>query len=268
MTHIYIEYSKKKLSQLTDEELNTFAYFDLNRDDEEDMLFYKRLSTNQKKKAFLIPGKNFIYHSDQLWDHWEKMQHRFPLSKKFLLIKKERPLEKVKQLNPDLEKILDVMFVNIFQTAFILQKHYDLFRRAVGFDFDPLQTVFELENPNSKFWNSIQGCAHSYLWGLLYGFGEKNTWGYFWKGRHMIGADTHDKEIAFANVLKKWFSYKTLPSGEEKNAFSISNFSVPGFASFSEIDPVVIQYEKERKMIQKVYRGKDFVQFTLHLLSD
>lgn len=268
ITEIYIAYEQKHLSQLTNEEIEKLVYFELNRDDESDMLFYKRLSPDQKKKAILISGKNFIYHVGQLWNQWEKIQCRFPLSKKFLLIKKERLLGKTEQSNSNIEKIIDVMFVNIFQTAFILQNHYDLFKRAVGFDFDPLQIVFELENEDSEFWKRIQGSQHSYLWGLLHGFGEKNTWGYFWKGRHIIGADTHEKEIGFANVLEKWSTYQMFPSGEEKNAFSISNFPVPAFASFSETDPVVIQYEKEREIIKNLYKGKDFVQFTLYLLSD
>lgn len=73
----------------------------------------------------------------------------------------------------------------------------------MGFDFDPLETVLELENENSKFWNAIKGCQHSYLWGLLYGFGEDNSWGYFWKGRNRINMQKHEKEISFSHALKK-----------------------------------------------------------------
>lgn len=54
----------------------------------------------------------------------------------------------------------------------------------------------------------------------------------------------------------------------KKPAFSISNFPIPSFASFSKNDPIVVQYKREREMIQEAYQGKDFVTFTLELLTD
>jgi len=202
----------------------------------------------------LLPDGNILYLIIEpfcfksLWFWYVDTHNTICLfSKKYLLVKKERPIEDVQKLDPSIEKMIDVTFVNIFETALTIQENYDLFKRAVGFDFDPLQVVFDLEDESSEFWNKIKGCEHSYLWGLLYGFGEKNTWGYFWKGRHIINAQTHAKEIGFADTISKQFRCKKMPSPTEKNAFSVSKFPLPPFASFSKRDPIVTQYEKERE---------------------
>ncbi|MDX8430214.1 MAG: hypothetical protein SNF33_00155 (plasmid) [Candidatus Algichlamydia australiensis] len=64
-----------------------------------------------------------------------------------------------------------------------------------------------------------------------------------------------------------WSSNKKPIEWTEKNAFTISNFPIPAFASYFENDPVVRKYEKERKQIQRLYRGKDFVDMTLEFLT-
>ena len=47
----------------------------------------------------------------------------------------------------------------------------------------------------------------------------------------------------------------------------IKNFSLPHFASFTKNNPVLSRYKKERKEIQRLYKSKDFVDFTLELLT-
>lgn len=54
----------------------------------------------------------------------------------------------------------------------------------------------------------------------------------------------------------------------DKNAFTLSNFTIPVFNSFTENDPFVAKYEAERENIRQLYKGKDFVTWTLELLTE
>ena len=124
---------------------------------------------------------------------------------------------------------------------------------------------------NSKFWDKIigeEGWKYSYIWGLLYGFGKKNSLSHFWKNRHFRVTDCSDKEKFFSAEIKKWSSCKNRPFFTDKNAFTISNFTIPIFNSFTKDDPIVTKYEAEREKIKQLYKGKDFVTYTLELLTD
>ncbi len=248
-----------------------YFYFLLNRSNEKDMEFYNSLSPLEKKeKAYLINDKNFIYNIADLWDKWEKIQDRFNIKKKFLLVKKERPKNEWKDLFPDYKAMYDIYFVDVFKTAFVIQENYELFKQAVGYDFDPFKIVLELENENSNFWDKITGKGawqYSHLWGLLYGFGKENSFLHRWNNRHIRQIDCDDREKYVATSIKKWSSSKNRPTFSDNNAFNISNFTIPIFFSYTENDPIVIKYEIERKKIKKLYKGKDFVSFTLELLT-
>ena len=50
--------------------------------------------------------------------------------------------------------------------------------------------------------------------------------------------------------------------------YSIADFPIPTFATYSKPNSMVMKYEKEREEIQKLYKGKDFVDYTLELLTD
>lgn len=267
---LFYEDAPEKL--LREEKREEYVYFLLNRNDEQDMQFYEKLSPLEKKeKAHLIYEKDFIHNIEDLWDKWEKIQHRFSIKKRFLLVKRERPRESWKELFPRCTAIYDVLFVDVVKTALVIQENYELFKQAVGYDFDPLEAVFELENESSNFWNKVKGkeaWRYSYLWGLLYGFGKENAFSHFWKSRHIRAIECNEKEKLLAASLKKWSSCKNRPSLTDSNAFTISNFTIPIFNSFSENDPVATKYEAEREKIKQLYKGKDFVFFTLELLTD
>ena len=258
LTEIHVYYK----DQITDEDRRNLYYILLNCNNKKDMIFYRTLSNEGKKKSILIPDKHFIYKIDELWDKWEKIQHRFPLSKKFLLVKHERSLEEVQTFDPKCKKFYDVFLINIYQTALILQKHYNLFKQAVGYDFDPLSIVFDLEKEHSDFWNRIKDSKHCILWGLLYGFGEKNSYGFLWKWRHIKNEQLHNKEKEFSKTIKQYSSVN-----DRMFLYSIKDFPIPSFASYSDNDPVVAKYKMERKKIQRLYKRKDFVDFTLQLLT-
>lgn len=271
-TEMSLFYSDVTEEQLREEERENRLYFLLNRNNKKDMEFYSKLSSLEKEeKAYLIEEKDFIYNIEDLWDKWEKIRHRFPLKKKFLLIKKERHPDLWKEIWPKCRAVYDIVFVDVLRTALVIQENYELFRQAVGYDFDPMAVVFELEDENSNFWSKLdgkEGWKYSYLWGVLYGFGKENSFSYFWKGRQMKGLCSNEKEKLFATNLKSRRSCQDAPSFSDRSAFSISSFSIPAFASFSENDPVVAKYEDERKKIKQLYKGKDFVAVTLELLTD
>ena len=272
LTEMTLLYEDAPEEQLREEKRGEYLYFLLNRNNEKDMKFYEKLSPLEKKeKARLIYDKDFIHNIEDLWDKWEKIQHRFYLKKRFLLVKKERPKEGWKDLFPNYTSIYDVFFVDVLKTALVIQENYELFRQAVGCDFDPLEVVFELENKNSNFWDKIRekdAWRYSYLWGLLYGFGKENSFSHFWKSRHLKATDCNEREKLLAASVKKWVSCKNRPALTDKNAFTLSNFTIPIFNSFTENDPVVAKYEAERENIKKLYKGKDFVACTLELLTE
>lgn len=244
------------------------GYFFLNRDNKEDLQFYKTLTKKEKQKAYLFSEKDYIYDFNDLWERWEKIQHRFPLKKSFLLLKKERTLSE--EDKKDYAAIYDISFVNILNTASVIQENYELFKQTIGFDFDALKVVFELENEKtSDFWNKLHEmnpCKSSPLWGLLYGFGRKNAFGYLWKWRNI--KDEYALEKVFGQTIDQRSSNKQKwPHCTGPSAYSITKFPIPTFSSYSENDPIIAKYETEREKIKQLYKGKDFVDFTLELLT-
>lgn len=105
------------------------------------------------------------------------------------------------------------------------------------------------------------------MWGLLYGFGKENSFSYYWKyrlSRCDAIPETQD-EKAFAESIKKQ-PFRFLQNFFMK--FSIADFPIPTFATYSKPTHMVMQYEKEREEIQKLYKGKDFVDYILELLTE
>ena len=62
------------------------------------------------------------------WEKWEKISSRFHLNR-YLLFKSHSSED---------GEVSFVYFVDILKTAAVIQDHYDLFSRAIGFDFHPL----------------------------------------------------------------------------------------------------------------------------------
>jgi hypothetical protein len=271
LTEFSLIYEDPPEEQRREEKRKDYLYFLLNRSNEKDMKFYEKLSPLEKEeKAFLINDKDFIYNIEELWEKWEKIQHRFSIKKRFLLLKRECPREVWKEIFPNCTAIYDILFVDVLGTALVIQENYELFRNAVGYDFDPLEVVLELENMHSKFWGKLEGkegWRYATLWGLLYGFGRENAFSYTWKGRN-IKENRTEKEKLWAATLPSQRSCNDSPSRSEKGAFTISNFTIPIFKSFVENDPVAAKYEAEKKNIRQLYKGKDFVTCTLDLLTE
>jgi hypothetical protein len=199
--------------------------------DEEILAYYNQLTEKEKKEVELFDD----YDLDMNWEKWEKVKKLFP-SQRHLFFKKE--------LTED-GKIARVYFVNLFQTAYILQQNYSIFRNVVGFDFDPVKIVYEIQDPKSEFWN--KSLVHAGLQGILFGYGLKNALAFQWK---------HWEAAPFLKGVTPRGSTQTL-----KRA-TIQDFPIPGFMIFTDYN-IVDQYEKERETIQRIYKNRDFLEITL-----
>jgi len=248
------------------EDMELGVYFCLNKGDLQDRLLYRTLSTEQKKYVTLVEERDWIYPMSKLWEQWEEIQERFPINKRFLLVKKEYFEEQLKKYQ--CVSGAEIYFIDVFHTALIIQENYPLFKEAVGFEFDPLEIVLDFEKDTAHFWSAIHSAKYSYLWGLLYGFGKANSFAFYWKNRHMGNLDRHREEKVVSSSIIKKSSSQDRPIMSAPDAFSIRHFFIPTFASFAEDDPIVSKYKKEREKIKKMYKNRDFIDFTLELLTE
>ena len=158
-----------------------------------------------------------------------------------------------------------VYIVNIVELATVIKKHYDLFQRYVGFDFNPLEVVFDIQNEYSPFWNKIfnddpitpEGVC---LMGILFGYGFENSYYFsltFEKERTGVSKE-------FSSYLFKQLSKSMEPTGVKQ--FSSRDFSIPGFRTFSKHNPTKSRYEMEKIEIMELYKGKGLGKTTLKLL--
>lgn len=215
--------------------------------DEQIKAFYEGLSEEAKKEAILDYRP---YDLPENWEKWKKIRSAFPI-RKFLLFIKPGPVV------PDEPNFADIYFINILESALIIQKHYDLFKEKLGRNFDPLDVVLEAENDDSEFWQTVNN--NSVLFGLLCGFGERNSLCFNWKHK-----EQSDRSKDFTQTLQPNFSAK-----DDCFIRTLSHFSIPVFASYSEKgeDPVIKKYEAEKRNIQKIYKGEDFLDLTLQRLT-
>ncbi len=158
-----------------------------------------------------------------------------------------------------------LILANIQKTALVLAENYSIFKDAVGMDFHPLQVVFELQNPNSEFWKRIFNSENHIAKGLLCGFGLKNSLFGDWYFRqfHVNASTELEKEVSqYLKNVSLHVTTKPVKFGEG----SPSNFTIPLFGAV-EGDDVVEKYKKEKKEIEKIYLGQDFVEVTLQRLA-
>lgn len=223
-------------------ELITFL-IDLNT--ESGKLKYDQLSPEERKRVIFVDYDDFEFISK--WEKWSQKQKTLPI-KNYILLKKE---------NPKNSKLPIIFFINIKETTHILQKNYQLFKEVNGEDFNPLKTVCEIREEKSEFWDKVM--ADDRCRGILFGFGEENAWSFYWKYHP---SPPKDRKI-YQDLIQK-------PSCEEKEfkIWTIKECPIPGFASFSENDPVVREYHKQRKKIMKTYKGNDFVELSIKKLTE
>ena len=158
------------------------------------------------------------------------------------------------------DKVDFALFINIEMTLRILLEYYEDFRRVLGYDFDPFQVVFEVENRDSKFWNRIM--SNHALVGILLGYGRDNAWFFEWKMKNK------KSEGRLGNFVR------SLPSivYEERDIDdpTPSDFTLPIFGSYGlypNDKQLFRQYEIEHEKIKALYRGKDEVDIALEWLT-
>ncbi|MDN3507209.1 MAG: hypothetical protein P0S96_08285 [Simkaniaceae bacterium] len=201
------------------------------------------LTKEDIKKSRLISN----YDLPENWEKWKKVASRFPLKRYMLVEGQWHNKADVKFL----------YFVDVLKTAVTIQEHYREFSSAVGYDFDPMKVVLEMQTAEAPFWKKIE--TNSLLWGILFGFGKENAYAYHWKYSNA------DQQVAsFFDQLKGNFSCEMM-TGKRKR--TLNNLEIPSFISFTTNDPIVSQYEREREMIRKIYSQQDFLTTTLDLLT-
>ena len=197
-----------------------------------------------KKNAVIL--ENYTYDFPENWEKWRLLQRELHI-KNYLLCEKTNNNNRL------------LIFVNILQTALTIQNNYEKFREVVGYSFDPLSKIFELNEEASSFWDIVLN--HSELFGLLMGFGVNNVWVWHWKYR-----DYGDIARGFQKTLQPTPS--SMFDVHQLENLSINNFPIPSFVSFFKNNPIVNQYKEEREKIKKLYRGEEFVSLTLKKLTE
>lgn len=194
------------------------------------------------------------YDFEETWRLWEKALNNSEINK-FIIVHYSR-----KSSDFDF-----VYLINITQLATELKKHYHLFQRYLGFDFDPLEVVIDIQNEESPFWNKIFNDEsldqeRICLIGILFGYGLENSYPFSLVfNDHRTGPSKEFTAYLFDATTKNM-------SRKGIKEFSPTNFPIPGFRTFSHLDPITLKYEREKTEIIKYYSGKDLNQATLDLL--
>ena len=212
---------------------------------EELKAYYDSLTEEEKKNGILVEDD----YLKEDWEKWEKINGFLPM-KGFLLFRSN--------LYHDPHASY-VFFVNILKTAIVIQENYDSFRRVVGFDFNPLEIVFEMNSQDSKFWQSIRNNNCSHLWGLIFGYGKTNSYAFHWKN--------FDHTKSCEDFFKEFHCTSSNNTVSGKANFSIKTLDIPPFMSFEENDEIIERYQREKTRIQKLYSRKNFLDLTLDRLT-
>jgi hypothetical protein len=220
----------------------------LNVTEEEIKAWEDSLTEEEKENCFQTVDPNF----DEDWEKWVKIRDRFPI-KRFIFAKSEIYSN---------DEFSQYYFVDIVKTALVIQENYKIFRDVVGFDFHPLEVVFELRNDKTPFWEKIKNSSsNSLIWGLLFGFGKENSQLFYWK--------FFDRPDGLADDFFDNLPYAGTNEGLKGFVdFTIDYLHIPGFISYFEDDDVVKKYQLETETIRHIYKGKDFLDVTLEKLTN
>lgn len=208
------------------------------------------------------------------WKAWEKLQATLPSPRRFLLIKEPVTHSFLwpegKSQDQQLHRII---LVDVQKTAFVLAENYEVFKKFTGSDFHPLEAAFEIEDPNSRFWNAIfnykkkdsetrDHALAQIVAGLLFGFGKHNTLFWTW---HQEFENKKGKVADYLKNAKFPGSIISEPTLSNKD-LPLDSLFIPTYRTLEENEMTEL-YKKELRKIKKLYRGKDFLEVTLLQLS-
>lgn len=181
---------------------------------------------------------------------WDKVKEKFRVEN-YLMVRKPTSDS----------KIYDLIFANRTNVILALQENHQVFKDIIGHDFSPLEKAFELENPDSSFWNQV--FKSHVLTGIILGYGQANSFFFDW---WTSGFENDNHKIASYCKIAPFEISKEDEILEGKSV-SFENFPLPSFRSLST-DTTLEKYARERARIKKAYIGKDPLAVTLKKLAD
>lgn len=218
--------------------------------------FWERLSEEEREKIGKAKHRAAKQHSIDLgkemdlesscyrgWLVFQKFMDRFKLDG-FLF-------RAVPMLRPD---AFHILFINIQQTAHVLEENYEIFKQAAGMDFDPLEVVLEAKDLNSEFWEKVMAMENHLAKGLLFGFGNTNSL----LGQLTFKGGRECAEFPSETQIPLILSTDIVPKGNY-------SFSIPLFGAVPA-DGTAEKYGRERDGIESIYRNQDMVEVTLQRL--
>jgi len=179
------------------------------------------------------------------WEKWVSFINNYPKSP-FLFTKRQTKTK----------EIAFGYILNIQEMITTLLKNYDVFKKELGYDFDPISVTMDFKNIDSSFWNQV--FSNHLLMGITYGYGLKNS--YFFSMDMKKKIESKEIHSFFASIKEK----------EEQEQPSLSHLLLPKFRSYRlsfNDDPILEKYKLERKKIQKELNEKKFLQKTLNQLT-
>ncbi len=185
----------------------------------------------------------------QYWEYWSQIQADL-MGKNFLMVVRGKPTD---------DQRLG-LFINVANTVFLLKKFKTQFEQETGVSFDPTTILTEIENLDSFFWDKV--FHNHYLFGLVLGFGEKNSYLYHW-------ADKNLKPDQLQTICPNLLNIEVVDDLFFQKNLKISDLQLPLFGVYSIYDETLEQYRCERERIKQHFHGQDFVQLVLeHLKRD
>jgi hypothetical protein len=181
---------------------------------------------------------------------WEKIRNRFPI-RQYLFGKFPSSKD---------NKTEFLLFINIEMTLKSLLRHYHDFKQELGYDFDPLEAVFEAENQDSKFWLDVLKLP--VCLGILLGYGKDNAC--FFKWRLNPGNIKGSIGSFLTSLTTQVYEERDIPRPTSQH------FLLPIFVSFGLYpDDVALfaRYKAEQKKIKALYKGRDEVDVALEWLT-
>jgi len=210
------------------------------------LLFLDHANIQGEEREGILQEAVECWLEDNFTKNWEKWVcfYKTQPNTPFLFVKR-----------PTLSKLLwsgDI--ANVQETIWTLQKHYDLFRKETGTDFDPVAVTLDFSNEDSPFWRQV--FSNHLLTGIVHGYGYKNAYFFDLLMKHSVESKK-DSPLPFG---------KTAEHSTGKTSYSIDGLPLPWFRSFRlpfNDDPVLERYKQERKKIQSKLNEDNFFEAVL-----
>jgi hypothetical protein len=201
----------------------------------------------REKMLSEMSQEHLEYDLHKNWEKWVSFIARHPNSP-FIFTKR-------KTLS---ENLWTGHILNIQQTIWILEKYYDVFKKALGFDFDSVAVTMDFKNEDSAFWEQV--FANHLLSGIVYGYGYKNS--YFFYLLSKASKKSAEEHPIFFSLTRK--------REPDNRNLSVENIILPRFRSFGlpfNKDPIFERYKLEREKIKKNLNESNFFEMVFLQLT-